>query len=75
MKILTKRNAMIGWTTWKVAKGIAKYERAKKSLATPGGSRSRKKTAAIAAAATAAVAGTVAVLSRRKGGGPEGSEQ
>ena len=35
MKILTRRNAMLGWATWKAAKGIAKYQKAKKAIPTP----------------------------------------
>ena len=35
MKILTKRNATLGWATWKTAKGVAKYEKAKKAIPTP----------------------------------------
>ena len=26
MKIFKRRNAMLGWATWKAAKGIAKYQ-------------------------------------------------
>jgi hypothetical protein len=68
MKILTKRNAMLGWATWKTAKGIAKYQKAKKSLpsSTVKKSSKKKKAGKILAGAAAAV-GVTAVLKKRKG--------
>ena len=43
MKILTKRNAMLGWATWRAAKGIAKYHKAKKAVPMPKKKTSKSK--------------------------------
>jgi ferric-dicitrate binding protein FerR (iron transport regulator) len=72
MKILTRRNAMLGWATWKTAKGIAKYHKAKKALPNPTSKKpSKKKRAGKALAGVAAVAGVAALVKRkgRHGGG------
>jgi len=62
-KIFTKRNALLGWTAWKVGKGIAKK---KAKGAVPGKSKSsgKKKPAAILAGLGAALGG-LAVLKRK----------
>jgi hypothetical protein len=77
MKILTKRNAMLGWATWKTAKGIAKYQKAKKSLPNPATKKkSKKKRVGKVVAGAGAAIGTVALLKKRKGrraGPPTGS--
>jgi hypothetical protein len=68
MKILTKRNAMLGWATWKAAKGIAKYQKAKKALPTPTPKKtSKKKKAGKALAGVAAAAGVTALINRKRG--------
>jgi hypothetical protein len=71
MKILTRRNAMLGWATWKAAKGIAKYQKAKKSIPTPAKKTSKKKKAGKVLAGAAAAAGVTALLKRKRkhGGG------
>jgi hypothetical protein len=71
MKILTRRNAMLGWATWKAAKGIAKYQKAKKSIPTPVKKTSKKKKAGKVLAGAAAAAGVTALLKRKRkhGGG------
>ena len=72
MKILTKRNAMLGWATWRAAKGIAKYHKAKKALPNPIAKKpSKKKKAGKAVAGVAAAAGVAAIVKRkrRNGGG------
>jgi hypothetical protein len=38
-KIVNKRNAMLGWLTWKVGKGVAKK---KARNAVPGGSKGKR---------------------------------
>ena len=45
MKILTRRNAMLGWGTWKAAKGIAKYYKARGRLPTTSATAAKKKKA------------------------------
>jgi hypothetical protein len=70
MKILTKRNAMLGWATWKTAKGIAKYQKARKSLPNPTAKKtSKKKKAGKILAGTAAAVGVTALLKRKRGHG------
>jgi len=70
-KIFTKRNAVLGWTAWKVGKGIAKK---KAKSAVPGKSKSsgRKKPAAILAGLGAAIGG-LAILKRKRRGGDSSS--
>jgi hypothetical protein len=69
MKILTRRNAMLGWATWKAAKGIAKYHKAKGAIpntpVTPKKKKSKKKRAGTIAG-IAAAAGSVMLLKRRR---------
>jgi hypothetical protein len=68
MKILTRRNAMLGWATWKAAKGIAKYQKAKKAIPNPTAKKtSKKKKAGKALAGVAAAAGVTAVIKRKRG--------
>ena len=73
MKILTKRNAMLGWATWKTAKGVAKYQKAKKAIPTPAAkakkTSKKKKAGKILAGAAAAVGVTALVKRKRKHGG------
>jgi hypothetical protein len=54
MSIVNRRNAVLGWATWKVAHNLA---RMKARQALPAESRSKKP--AIAAAGAAALAGSV----------------
>jgi hypothetical protein len=68
MKILTRRNAMLGWATWKAAKGISRYHRAKTALPNPTSAhkkKSKKKKSAIFAGTAAAIGG-VALLKRKR---------
>ena len=65
-KILNKRNAMIGWATWKTAKGIAKYQKAKKSLPTTAKHKSSKKKAGKVLAGVAAAVGVTALVKRKR---------
>ena len=59
---------MLGWATWKAAKGIAKYQKAKKALPTPTAKKtSKKKKAGKALAGVAAAAGVTAVIKRKRG--------
>ena len=68
MKILTRRNAMLGWATWRAAKGIAKYHKAKKALPNPTAKKtSKKKKAGKALAGVAAAAGVTALIKRKRG--------
>jgi len=68
MKILNRRNAMLGWATWRAAKGIAKYHKAKKSIPNPRAKKTSKKRKAgkILAGAAAAVGVTALVKRKRK---------
>jgi hypothetical protein len=67
MKILTRRNAMLGWATWKAAKGIAKYQKARKSLPSPTTKKtSKKKKAGKVLAGAAAAAGATALVKRKR---------
>lgn len=70
MKIVNRRNAVLGWMTWRVGKGMAKR---KARGAMPGKpEKSKTKKPAILAGVLAAV-GITALLKRRQGGGA-GSE-
>jgi hypothetical protein len=73
MKILTKRNAVLGWLTWKVGKGVAKK---KAKGVVPGKSQgaSGKRKAGVFAGIAAAVGGLAILKKKRKGGGAEPSE-
>ncbi len=73
MKILTKRNAVLGWLTWKVGKGVAKK---KAKGVVPGKSQGSGKRKAGVFAGIAAAVGGLAILKKlkRKGGGAEPSE-
>jgi hypothetical protein len=76
MKILTKRNAMLGWATFKTAKGVAKYYKAKGSLpATPGSAAKKKKAKRkrVVAGALAAL-GSVALLKKLRRRKPQTGE-
>jgi hypothetical protein len=66
-KIFTKRNALLGWTAWRVGKGIAKK---KAKSAVPGKSKSsgRKKPVAFIAGLGAAVGGLALLKRKRKSG-------
>jgi hypothetical protein len=64
MTVFTKRNAMIGWTTWMVSKQIFKGKAGR------AGGRSKKSIAA-ATAALAAVAGVVFFWRSRQGHGEQ----
>ena len=70
MKILTKRNAMLGWATWRAAKGIAKYHKAKKAIPNPMAKKpSKKKKVGKALAGVAAAVGVTALLKRKRSRG------
>ena len=66
MKVLTKRNAMLGWATWRAAKGIAKYHKAKKAIPTPKKKTSKKKKVGKILAGTAAAVGVTALVKKSK---------
>jgi hypothetical protein len=69
MKVLTKRNAMLGWATWRAAKGIAKYHKAKGKIPDTPVTRkkktSKKKRAGQLAGVAAAIGG-IALLKRKR---------
>ena len=69
-KIFTKRNALLGWTAWKVGKGIAKK---KAKGAVPGKSKSsggKKKPAALIAGLGAALGGLALLKRKHKSDSP-----
>ena len=70
MKVLTKRNAMLGWATWRAAKGIAKYHKAKGKIPDTPVTRkkktSKKKRAGQLAGVAAAIGGVVLLKRKRK---------
>jgi len=67
MKILTRRNAMLGWGTWKAAKGIAKYHKAKSSVPnTPSAAKKKKSKRRKLVAGTLAAIGSIALLKRMR---------
>ena len=71
MGIVNKRNAVLGWLTWKVGKGVAR-KKAKEAIPhRPHGHTGRKKPAALLAGVAAAVGGVLFFW--RKGKGHEGS--
>jgi hypothetical protein len=58
---------MLGWSTWKAAKGIAKYHKAKKSIPNPRAKKtSKKKKAGRVIAGAAAAAGVTAMIKRKR---------
>jgi hypothetical protein len=58
---------MLGWATWKAAKGIAKYHKAKKSIPNPRPKKtSKKKKAGRVIAGAAAAAGMTALIKRKR---------
>jgi len=63
MSIVNKRNAVLGWMTWKVGKRVAK-RKAKTAVPTVEGGRPNKP--AIAAAGAAALAGSLLFWKARK---------
>jgi hypothetical protein len=69
MKVLTKRNAMLGWATWKAAKGIAKYQKAKGAVPGPAKKKKTSKKKKGALVAGAAALGGIAMLKRKRKGG------
>jgi hypothetical protein len=71
MKIVTKRNAMLGWLTWKVGKGMAKK---KARSAVPGRSRARSRKKPAIFAGLAAAVGITALLKRKRQGGEHSSD-
>jgi hypothetical protein len=75
MSIVNKRNAVLGWATWKVGKRIAK-KKAKTAVPTVEGGRPNKP--AIAAAGAAALAGSLLFwrkARRRQDEGDAGSDE
>ena len=66
MKVLTKRNAMLGWATWRAAKGIAKYHKAKGSLPNTPVTRKKKKSKKKRAGTLAGILGAVGGLALLK---------
>ena len=76
MKILTRRNAMLGWATWRAAKGIAKYHKAKGTIPTTPGAAAKKKKAKrkrIVAGALATL-GSIALLKKLRRRKPQTGE-
>jgi hypothetical protein len=71
MGIVNKRNAVLGWATWKVGKRVAR-RRARAAVPTVEGGRPNK--SAIAAGAAAALAGSLVFWKARKRGGDDGAE-
>jgi MYXO-CTERM domain-containing protein len=71
MGILNKRNAVLGWLTWKVGKGVAKK---KAKSAVPGKSQAGGKRKPALFAGVAAALGGAALLRRRRKDGDELSE-
>jgi hypothetical protein len=72
-KIFTKRNALLGWTAWKVGKGIAK-KKAKSAVPGTSKSRGKKKPAAILAGLGAALGGLAFLKRKRKSGDSSSSD-
>jgi LPXTG-motif cell wall-anchored protein len=72
MKILTKRNALLGWLTWKVGKGVAKK---KAKGVVPGKSSSGKKKPVAAIAGLGAALGGLALLKRKRKSGDSSSSE
>jgi hypothetical protein len=66
MSIVNRRNAVIGWLTWKVGKRVAR-RKARGAVPTVEGGRPNKP--AIAAGAAAALAGSLVFWKARKGRG------
>jgi LPXTG-motif cell wall-anchored protein len=71
MGIFNKRNAMLGWLTWKVGKGAAK-KKAKGAM--PGKSQTGGKNKPALFAGIAAALGGAALLRRRRKDGDELSQ-
>ena len=67
MSIVNRRNAVLGWATWKVHKRRVKK---KARQAVPAVEERRPNKAAIAAAGAAALAGSVLWRKTRKGSAP-----
>ena len=65
MNIVNRRNALLGWAVWTLAKGVAK-RKAKSAVPATNGKRSWQTKAAIGAATGAAVAGGALVVWRLK---------
>jgi hypothetical protein len=65
MKIVTKRNALLGFLTWKVGKGMAK-KKARGALPHRHSGHSKKKPALLAG--IAAALGITALIKRKKHG-------
>jgi hypothetical protein len=69
MSIVNRRNALLGWATWKVGKRVA---RRKAREAVPAVESGRPNKPAIAAAGAAALAGSLFFWRKaRKGGGDD----
>jgi hypothetical protein len=68
MSIINKRNAVIGWATWKVGKRVA---RRKARQAVPAVEAGRPNKPALAAAAAAALAGSLLFWRARKRSGDD----
>jgi hypothetical protein len=67
MGIVNKRNALLGWLTWRVGKGIAK-KKVKSAVPVAGKSQSSRKPALFAGIA-AAIGGAAWLRRKRKSGG------
>jgi hypothetical protein len=72
MNIVNRRNALLGWAVWTVAKGVAK-RKAKSAVPASNGHGTWQKKVAVGAAAGAALAGA-AVLLRKRGSDDDGAE-
>ncbi len=69
-KIVNRRNAILGWGTWKIGKRVAKRKAKGAAPSVEGG---RPNVTAVAAAAVASAAGVLTFWRKRRGGGGESS--
>jgi hypothetical protein len=72
MGIVNKRNALLGWLTWRVGKGIAK-KKVKSAVPVPGKSQSGGSRKPALFAGIAAAVGGAAWLRRKRKSGEEHS--
>ena len=68
MSIVNRRNAVIGWGVWQVAKRSAKFKAKGSPLPAKSGRKAGGKTKPVVAATFAGVVGAVAFWHKRRGG-------